>query len=142
MGLFRPLRTALCVYECLRLVFIIGAFLVLQPEGTAAFPMLALITPGALFLLMMLFWRLDDSRYQVYGHLYLAGKGLGIITTLFWLFHERSSIMVMLLFGRNPVFIVLGIVSFLVLGDAFSMILAAGMTGLVNTVVKFFSGGK
>ena len=132
MGLFHPLRAALCVYECLRLVFVVGAFVLLQPEGEIAFPWLATITPGALFLLMMVFWRLDISRYRVYGPLYLAGKGISVLTTMFWLFHAKSSIMAELFFGGSTVFIVLGIVSFLVLGDLLSMVLAAMMTGVLK----------
>jgi len=117
----RPLRTALCVYECLRLAFLVGAFMLLQPEGAAPFPWLALITPGALFLLMALFWRLDMFRYRVYGPLYLAGKGFSVITTIFWLFFVESYIIRELLLSGAALFIVPGMVFFLILGDILSV---------------------
>jgi hypothetical protein len=110
----------------LRLGFIVGAFWLLQPEGSAAFPWLAAITPGALFLLMMLFWRLDDDRYGAYGTLYLAGKGIGIVTALFWFFLKRIDIM------TGPQFVVLAIAFFLVLGDAVSLLLVARIAGFFD----------
>jgi len=64
--------------------------MLLQPEGAAPFPWLALIAPGAMFLLMALFWRLNIARYRVYGPLYLAGKGLSVVTAIFWLFFLES----------------------------------------------------
>jgi hypothetical protein len=129
MEAFRPLRTVLCVYECLRLAFLIGVFLLLQPEGEVAFPWLALITPGAMFLLMSLFWWLNMSAYRSYGPLYLAGKGLSIITTMIWLFFANNDMIKGLLFHQTVVFIVPGIVFFLVLGDIASI-------WLVNTIIK------
>jgi hypothetical protein len=97
----------------------------MQPSGELAFPWLALITPGALFLLMALFWLLDIARYRVFCPLFLAGKGLGIITTVVWLFYERSTIIKELLFDGKASFVVPGIVSFLVLGDLLSTVIAA-----------------
>jgi len=37
MDVFSFPRTILCGYECLRLVFVIGAFVLLQPEGSGVF---------------------------------------------------------------------------------------------------------
>jgi hypothetical protein len=121
MEAFRPLRSALCVYECLRLAFLVGVFLLLQPEGAAAFPWLALITPGAMFLLMALFWRLNMAVYRPFRPLYLAGKGLSIITTMFWLFFAKNDMIKELFFYHTAVFIVPGIVFFLILGDMLSV---------------------
>ncbi|MDR2719099.1 MAG: hypothetical protein LBB89_13675 [Treponema sp.] len=123
----RPLRTALCVYECMRLAFLVGAFMLLQPEGAAPFPWLALITPGAMFLLIALFWRLNMSRYGVYGPLYLAGKGLSVITSMFWLFLLKSYMIREMLFFGAALFIVPGIVFFLILGDMLSVWLVGKM---------------
>ena len=117
----RPLRTALCVYECMRLAFLVGAFVLLQPEGDAPFPWLALIAPGAMFLLMALFWRLNMARYRVYGPLYLAGKGLSVITVMFWIFFIKSY-MIRELFTYDAALIIApGIVFFLILGDILSV---------------------
>jgi hypothetical protein len=113
----------------MRLAFLIGAFLLLQPEGEASFPWLASITPGAMFLLMALFWRLNMSGYRSFGPLFLAGKGLSIITTMFWLFFANNDMIRELLFHHTAVFIAPGIVLFLVLGDGLSV-------WLVNIITK------
>jgi len=121
MEAYRPLRTALCIYECLRLAFLVGAFVLLRPEGTAAFPWLALMTPGAMFLLMTLFGWLNMARYRSYGPLYLAGKALSITTTIFWLFFLKSFMMEELFpYGMTLLFVP-GIVFFLILGDVLSV---------------------
>ena len=129
MEAFRPLRTVLCVYECLRLAFLVGVFVLLRPEGEAAFPWLALITPGAMFPLITLFWRLNMARYRAYGPLYLAGKALSITTTMFWLFFLKSSMIGELFLHGMALLIVPGIVFFLVLGDILSV-------WLVNTIMR------
>jgi len=123
----RPLRTVLCVYECMRLAFLVGAFVLLQPEGAIVFPWLALITPGAMFLLIALFWRLNMARYRVYGPLYLAGKGLSVITVMFWIFFIKSYMIEELLFYGAALFIAPGIVFFLILGDILSVWLVSKM---------------
>ena len=119
MESFRPQGAVLCIYEVARLVFLMGAFVQLQLGGVTPFPLLALITPGALFVLMALFWLLDMPRYRVYGPLYLVGKGLGIITTIFWIFFMDNYMIREVLLGADR-FFVFGIVLFLVPGDMFS----------------------
>ena len=128
MDVFSFPRTILCGYECLRLVFVIGAFVLLQPEGAVSFPWLALIAPGAMFLLIALFWRLNLARYRSYGSLHLAGKGLGIITTMFWLFFIKSSMIGELFLSDLSMFLIL------VIGDSLSV-------WLVITIIKSTSGG-
>jgi len=123
----RSLRTALCVYECMRLVFLAGAFVLLRPEGEAPFPWLALIAPGAMFPLMALFWRLNMARYRVYGPLYLAGKAISVVTAMFWLFFLKSYMINELLFFDAALFVVPGIVFFLMLGDILSVWLIGRM---------------
>jgi hypothetical protein len=127
MTAFRPLRTVLCVYECMRLAFLVGAFVLVQPEGETPFPWLALITPGAMFLLIALFWRLNMARYRVYGPLYLAGKGLSVITAMFWLFFLKGYMIRELLFYDAALFIAPGIAFFLILGDVLSVWLVSKM---------------
>jgi hypothetical protein len=116
----------------MRLAFLVGVFLLLQPEGAAAFPWLALITPGAMFLLMALFWRLNLSNYRSFSPLYLAGKGLSIITTMLWLFFATNDLIRALLFHHTAVVIAPGIVLFLVLGDGLSIWLANIITKSTN----------
>ena len=117
---FKPTGTALCVYEGLRVVFLAAAFLVLQPEGGAAFPWIAAISPGALFFLMALFWRLDRSRYRAYGPLYLAGKRISIITTLLWYFLQKNDTIHYMPVDNPARLIMPGIIVFFLLGDMIS----------------------
>jgi hypothetical protein len=105
----------------MRLAFLIGAFVLLQPAGTASFPWLALITPGAMFLLIALFWRLSIVRYRSYGPLYLAGKALSIITTMFWIFFVKSSIIRELFLSDAALIVIPGIIFLLVIGDIFTV---------------------
>jgi hypothetical protein len=113
----------------MRLAFLVGAFVLLQPEGAVPFPWLALITPGAMFLLMALFWRLNRTRYRVYAPLYLAGKGLSIITVMFWIFFVKGYMIKELLFSGVALVIVPGVVFFLMLGDMLSVWLVGKMKG-------------
>ncbi|MCL2192531.1 MAG: hypothetical protein FWB78_03940 [Treponema sp.] len=114
-----PHRGVLCAYELIRLVFLTGAFLQLQIGGSAPLPLLSLITPGALFFLIALFWLLDMPRYRVYGPLYLVGKGLGVMTALLWIFFTDNYIIRELIVGTER-FFASGIVLLLVPGDMFS----------------------
>jgi len=93
--------------------------MVLQPQAETPFPWLALITPGALFFLMALFWLLN-ARYLVFCPLYLAGKGFSVITAVFWLFFEGNDMIRELLYGRLALLIAPGIAFFLYLGDMLS----------------------
>ena len=93
----------------------------LQPKGALAFPWLAAFTPGALFILMSLFWYLDMPRYVVYCPLYLAGKGLGITATLFWFFFTGNEIIRELIVNDMALRIIPGIAVFMVLGDLLSL---------------------
>jgi hypothetical protein len=111
----------------MRLAFLVGAFVLLQPEGDAPFPWLALLAPGAMFLLMALFWRLNMARYRVYGPLYLAGKALSVVTAIFWLFFLKSYMIGELLLYNAALFIAPGIVFFLILGDMLSVWMVSKM---------------
>jgi len=94
--------------------------MVLQPEAETPFPWLALITPGALFLLMALFW-MQDARYSLFSPIYLAGKGFGIVTFTLWLFFTGNGMMGRLFYSKLAWFTVPGAVLFLLLGDALSV---------------------
>jgi hypothetical protein len=95
--------------------------MVLQPEGETPFPWLTLVTPGALFFLMTLFWLQDISRYRSFCPLYLAGKGFSVITFMFWLFFTGSDMIRELLYGYLARYIAPGAVFFLLLGDMLSV---------------------
>ena len=116
----RPLRITLCLYECMRLVFLTGVFMVLQPEAETPFPWLALITPGALFFLMALSW-LHDARYRFYCPLYLAGKGFSVVTFLLWIFFAGNDMIREMIYGNLARYIAPGTVFFLLLGDMLSV---------------------
>jgi len=124
MDAFRPLRAALFLYETARLGFLLGAASQLQPGGAPPFPLLALIAPGALFPLMALFWLLRLRRYREYGPLFLVGKGLSVITALFWIFFANNHMIRELLTGAEG-FFVSALALFLVPGDMLSAWLAA-----------------
>jgi hypothetical protein len=95
--------------------------MVLQPEGETPFPWLALITPGALFFLMALFWLLDISRYRLFCPLYLAGKGFSVITFISWLFFTGTGIIRDMLYGSLARYIAPCTMFFLFPGDLLSV---------------------
>jgi hypothetical protein len=101
----------------------------LEPAGNASFPWLAVIAPGTMFLLITLFLRLNMARYRAYAPLYMAGKGLSVITTIFWLFFAKSYIIRDLFLGSAALYTVPGIILFLLLGDIVSL-------WLVSRIVK------
>ena len=61
----------MCIYESLRLAFLVGAFLLLQPQGEVSFPWLALVAAGAMFLLMALILagNFSGGRFSAFGFL-------------------------------------------------------------------------
>jgi len=120
MSTSRPFSITLFIYECMRLVFLTGVYIVLQPQADTPFPWLVLITPCALFPLMALFWLLD-ARYRLFCPLYLAGKGFSVVTFMFWLFFTGNDIIRGLLYGGLTQYIAPGAVFFLLLGDALSV---------------------
>jgi len=127
MNTIRPVRTALCVFDGLRLGFIIFAFMILQPKGELPFPWLALVTPGAMFFFISLFWQINIARYHLLSPLYLTGKGFSILSTALWLFFMKSDTIRELLFNSLTRVIVPGIAVFLFLGDLITVWLVIRM---------------
>ena len=122
MNTIQPVRrTVLLVYEGLRLGFIIWAFMLLQPKGELPFPWLVLITPGAMFFLITLYWFFNIARYHLFSPIYLAGKSFGILTTALWIFFMKNDTIRELLFNSLARIIVPGIAIFLLLGDLLSI---------------------
>jgi hypothetical protein len=126
MKMYRPLRTGLFVYECARLVFLLGAFMALRPdEGTPVFPWLACAAPNALFPLMTLFLLLDGVRYSGYAPLYAAGKCVSFIATALWCVFFQQQIITAILLDDTIRFMAPGIGGILIIGDMLSV--AAGL---------------
>ncbi|MCL2609433.1 MAG: hypothetical protein FWD94_05985 [Treponema sp.] len=124
MATFRPHLLLLCMYEVARFTFLVGAFLGSNLGGTTPFPLLPLITPGALFLLMSLFLLIDTPRYRAFCPLFLIGKALGIVVTLLWVVFIENIILIEFIGGTRH-FPALVLMLFLVPGDALSMWSAA-----------------
>jgi hypothetical protein len=69
---------------------------------------------------MVVFWRIDMSRYALFHPLYLTGKILSVFTVLFWFFLSKNDMMKQLLGSSVALYITLGILFFLLLGDVLS----------------------
>ena len=120
---FRPHGAVLCLYETVRIFFITWAFAQSQASLAGAFPILPLLTPGALFFLMSLFWLLDAPGHRAYGPLYLTGKALGVITAVLWVLLAREEAALDFVVGTGR-FFASGVVLFLIPGDLLSAWLA------------------
>ncbi|MDR0623407.1 MAG: hypothetical protein LBG10_03160 [Treponema sp.] len=130
MEIYRPLRAALFLYECIRLAVLIGVFSLLRPGyGAEPFPWLVYAVPNVLFPLMTLFiWR-RFSRYGAYMPLYISAKCIALAAMFGFCLFSRQDVYTAL-YLRNPgVFMILGSLLFLLFGDLFS---AAGGLALVK----------
>jgi hypothetical protein len=131
MEVYRPLRAGLCIYECVRLLSLLGAFALLRPDGeAAAFPWSACVASNALFPLMALFLWLDSSRYSVYEPLYTAGKCVCFVSVMSWCIFSRQIIITTLLSGGLFIPMIMGITGML-FGDLLSV--AAGLAIIKKT---------
>ena len=110
MGGLRPLRAALFIYECVRILLLIvllfivpeesgfsgsfpgaGGFLSGSYESGAFFPYLVYLSANALFPLMALFVWLRPEEYRNYLTLYMAGKIITAVSFYAWgLFSTRN----------------------------------------------------
>jgi hypothetical protein len=99
-----------------------GVFFFFRPgDGAGLFPWLVYTVPNALFPLMALFlWR-RFSRYAVYVPLYISGKCIALASILgFWIF-SRQNVYAGLHLKTPGVFVALGGLLFLLIGDLFSL---------------------
>jgi membrane-bound metal-dependent hydrolase YbcI (DUF457 family) len=101
MRLIWLLKPGLFIYECIRLMFLITAIAVIQPEGLKAYPWLAYTASNALFPLITLFLWLNISRYRDYLPLLLAGKCVGLFALICWAIITRQMSMIWE-FSSNP----------------------------------------
>jgi hypothetical protein len=132
MEFYRPLRAALFIYECVRLVVLLGVFSLLRPGGGVDFfPWLVYAAPNALFPLMTLFLWQSVSRWGAYAPLYAAGKCVALVSIVFFWFFSRQNIYTALYLSNPGAFWALGGVLFLLAGD---MLSAAGGLALAGKV--------
>lgn len=131
MEVYRPLRAGLCIYECMRILFLLGAFVLLRPDGAAAaFPWLACVASNALFPLMTLFLWMNSSRYGAYEPLYTAGKCVCFVSVMGWCVFSRQTIIAALLSGGLFMPMLAGITGIL-FGDLLSV--GAGLAIIKKT---------
>ncbi|MDR1176582.1 MAG: hypothetical protein LBK83_14055 [Treponema sp.] len=125
MGVYRPLRVVLFVYECIRLLLMLGLYLFFA-DTAGLFPALPLAAANGLFLLMALFMMYSLEVYGLYAPLYLAGKLFFVAAARPWfsgvlaglqgqVFFEN-----LMFFERGNPWMVLGSVFFMFCGDLFS----------------------
>ena len=125
MTVYRPLRAGLCIYECIRLGFLLAAFTALRPGEGTAFPWLTYGASNALFPLMALFLLLDNARYAGYAPLYAAGKCVSFFATIGWCVISRQHLLAAALRDNTFLFVAPGILGILLFGDMLSV--AAGL---------------
>jgi hypothetical protein len=130
MEIYRPLRAALFIYECVRLAFLIWAFCFLQPgDGAGVFPWLVYAVPNDLFPLMTLFlWR-QFSRYGAYMPLYVSGKCIALVSLIIFCIFSRQNMFNALYLRAPGIMMIVGGLLFLLAGD---MLSAAGGLALAG----------
>jgi len=92
MEVLRPLRAALFIYECLRILLLVVLLFIAPGEsgfpedsaGGAFFPYLVYLSANALFPLMALFVLLRPEEYRNYLTLYMAGKIIAAVSFYAW----------------------------------------------------------
>ena len=92
MDVFRPLRAALFIYECLRVLLLVVLLFIAPLESGfsgsyasgAFFPYIVFLSANALFPLMALFVWLRPEEYRNYLTLYMAGKVIGAVSFYAW----------------------------------------------------------
>ena len=93
MNIIRFLKPGLLIYEVLKII-VFAATLVIDATNKSIFLMVFFTAQGALFPIMALFICLDVVRYKEYLPLFIAGKGIGIITLLGWSVFSRQVTMI------------------------------------------------
>ena len=105
MEVLKPLRAALFIYECLRILLLVVLLLITSMENGASsgidfpgesaigafFPYLMYMSANALFPLMALFVWLRPEEFRNYLTLYMAGKIIVVVSFYAWgLFSTRE----------------------------------------------------
>jgi hypothetical protein len=99
MEVYRPLRLTLFIYDSIRLLLLIGFWVILLPflggeaaESGRMLPISVYAAANALFPLMTLFLWLRFSTHKAYITLYMAGKAVIVAAGLGWLFFTLPGI--------------------------------------------------
>ena len=126
MGIYRRfLPAVLIIYEGLRLGFLVQFFRRLPLEEAHSFPLIAFVSPVALFLLMLLLLYVDRSRYSVFMPLYTAGKSIGFVSALVWILFSGQNIIYRVLAGNGGLFELVFVLVFQLAGELLAA--AAGL---------------
>ncbi|MDL2229137.1 hypothetical protein LJC14_02695 [Treponema sp. OttesenSCG-928-L16] len=126
MDVYRPLRSALFIYDIIRL----GAMLALlsvfvNAPGTGintVFPFFVYAVPQALFPLMALFLRLSLSEHLPYTSLYIAGKCMAALSSFIWLFLSVNGILESLAINIFRTLLLMGLIFLFAALDAVSVL--------------------
>jgi hypothetical protein len=111
---------------------LIWLFGFLRPGGGVDFfPWLVYAAPNALFPLMAFFLWQSLSRWGAYAPLYTSGKCVALVSVVFFCFFSRQNVYTALYLKNPGAFAALGIILFLLAGDALS---AAGGLALAGKV--------
>ena len=128
MNVRRSFGFALFLYDLVRLVALIGLLSLLRSSLESArlgnlFPLLALGSPNALFLLMSFFLWFRPADYTPFGSLYTSGKVLGITASIAWLILSFRDVFLSL--GTDPLgtVTVAGLTLALAVGDGLSILM-------------------
>jgi hypothetical protein len=88
MEIYKPLRTVMFLWDCLRLLALTALFMFFSPlEGArmnGIFPYLVYVTPNALYPLMTLFLLVAPDEFKKYLPLYIAGKVIALAAFYAW----------------------------------------------------------
>jgi hypothetical protein len=134
MEIYRPLRAILFIYECFRLIILVGIFSFLEPGGGAEmFPWPVYTVPNALFPLMTFFlWR-RFSRSTAYTSLYASGKCIALASITGFCVFSWQNIYTALYLGAPGGLLVPGSLLFLLAGDLFSTAGSLALAGKIRT---------
>jgi len=110
MNVWKPLRAAIFIYECLRILLLVVLLFIAplengMPAGSfgseAFFPYIVYLSANALFPLMALFVWLRPEEYRNYLTLYMAGKIIAVVSFYVWGFFSSREIPGMENFARS-----------------------------------------
>jgi hypothetical protein len=133
MGIYRPLRAALFIYEGIRLVVLIWIFSLLRPGGGVDFfPWLVYAAPNALFPLMTLFLWQNVSRWGAYAPLYASGKCVALVSIVVFCFFSRQNVYTALYLKNPGALWAFGSILFLLAGDLLSVAGGLALAGKIR----------
>lgn len=128
MNVRRSFGFALFLYDLVRLVALIGLLSLLRSSLESErmgnlFPLIALGSPNALFLLMSFFLWFRPEDYAPFGNLYVAGKVLGITASITWFILSFRDVFLSLGMDTLGTITVAGLTLALAVGDGLSILM-------------------